>query len=85
MSNNKYNLYIFKYGVYIHTCIHLYLLYSVNLFIKSPVFWAFLINLAAMMYFVFVRGTSYGIKIAKSVLDTIEEHNKKEEDDYRNN
>jgi len=85
MSNNKYNLYLFKYGVYIHVCVYVYLLYSVNIFIKTPVFWAFLINLAAMMYFVFIRGASYGIKITASTLHNLEIQKNKDEEDYRNN
>ena len=60
--NNKFNYIIHKYGIYFHTMLLLYLLYRVECYPNTGIYWAFLINLLVYSYFVFLNGVAFGIK-----------------------
>lgn len=80
------NLYLFKYGSYIHGIVFLVLLYTANIHPNNAFYWAFLINLGAILYFVFMRGVAFGIKHTVSTLKEIDEEDKEKQDkDFRNN
>ena len=55
-DRNKFNYIIHKYGIYFHTMLLLYLLYRVECYPNTGIYWAFLINLLVYSYFVFLNG-----------------------------
>jgi len=61
-------------------------MYMANMQPNTGIYWAFLINFGAIIYFVFMRGVAYGIKHTVFTLKEIDEENKeKDNDDFSNN
>lgn len=57
----KFNLFILKYGSLLHTLFLFAILYMADISIKTPIYWAFLLNHVMFTYFVFIRGCAFGI------------------------
>ena len=81
--NNNFNLFIHKYGVLFHTILFLYILYSANIHPNTFIYWAFLINLFVLIYFIYVQGVAFGIKQTALLMGQIEDE--KERENNRNN
>lgn len=85
-KNTFLNLQIHKYGPIIHTIVFLILLYVVDIHPNNAFYWAFLINLAALIYFIYVKGVSFGIKHTVYTMAKIEVNKDKyNDDDFSNN
>ena len=85
-KNNFFNLLIHKYAIYIHVILFLILLYMADIHPNTGFYWAFLINLGAMVYFIYVNGVAFGIKHTVYTMAEIEVDKKKNDDiDFNNN
>jgi len=82
-KNNFYNLLIHRYGIFIHTMLFLLFLYMIDIHPNNAFYWAFLINLGAMVYFIYVKGIAFGIKHTVYTMAEIEVE--KNKDDFTNN
>lgn len=58
----SFNLFILKYGSLLHTLFLFPILYMADISIKTPIYWAFLLNHLMFSYFLFIRGCALGIK-----------------------
>jgi hypothetical protein len=58
----QFNIFLLKYGAYIHTILLISLLIYIEIGPKSPIFWAFLLNHIIFTYFVIIRAAAFGIK-----------------------
>ena len=58
----QFNIFLLKYGAYIHTVLLISLLIYIEIGPKSPIFWAFLLNHIIFTYFVIIRAAAFGIK-----------------------
>lgn len=61
MNSKTFNLFILKYGSFIHSVLFILLLLYTNISPKTPIFWAFLLNHLMFSYFLFIRGCAFGI------------------------
>ena len=57
----KFNLFILKFGIILHTLFIFPILYKANIHPNNPIYWAFLLNHIMFSYFLLVRGIAYGI------------------------
>ena len=64
----QFNLFLLKYGAYIHTVLLISLLIYIEIGPKSPIFWAFLLNHIMFSYFLFIRGCALGIKRTMQII-----------------
>lgn len=82
---NKINLFILKFGAFIHTVLFILILLYTNILPKSPIFWAFLLNHLMFSYFLFVRGVAFGIKQTINIISQQEATKAIQEDINKNN
>lgn len=61
MNSKTFNLFILKYGSFIHSVLLILLLLYTDISPKTPIFWAFLLNHIMFSYFLFIRGIAFGI------------------------
>lgn len=61
MNSKTFNLFILKYGSFIHSVLLILLLLYTDISPKVPIFWAFLLNHIMFSYFLFIRGCAFGI------------------------
>lgn len=61
MNSKTFNLFILKYGSFIHSALLILLLLYTDISPKVPIFWAFLLNHIMFSYFLFIRGCAFGI------------------------
>lgn len=81
----QFNLFLLKYGAYIHTILLISLLIYIEIGPKSPIFWAFLLNHIIFTYFVIIRATAFGIKRTMIFFNQIEEEKTTQDDINKNN
>jgi uncharacterized membrane protein YobD (UPF0266 family) len=81
----QFNLFLLKYGAYIHTVLLISLLIYIEIGPKSPIFWAFLLNHILFTYFVIIRATAFGIKRTMIFFNQIEEEKTIQDDINKNN
>jgi len=74
--NSKANKYIHKYGFIIHFSLFLYILYIANIHPNSLIYYIFVLNLIAMLYFNTVQSIAFGITKTTQLL---EENTKEDE------
>lgn len=58
----KIQYFVHKYGHIFHSILFLYALFEAGVSMKTPIYWAIIINNLLLMYFVFVHGVSFGIR-----------------------
>ena len=85
MNSKTFNLFILKYGSFIHSVLLILLLLYTDISPKVPIFWAFLLNHLMFSYFLFIRGYAFGISktidiftydnIKKSIQEDINKNN----------
>lgn len=85
MNAKKFNLFILKFGTFIHSILLITLLLYIDISPKVPIFWAFLLNHLMFSYFLFIRGCAFGISktidiftydnIKKSIQEDINKNN----------
>ena len=81
----QFNIFLLKYGAYIHTILLISLLIYIEIGPKSPIFWAFLLNHIIFTYFVIIRATAFGIKRTMIFFNQIEEEKTIQDDINKNN
>ena len=82
MNNSNVNILLYKIAPCFHFILTFVIVYFSEITIKTPIFWALLINNLLLAYFVFISGAAFGIKQTIIRL-AAEDMNKK--DDFINN
>ena len=85
MIAKKFNLFFLKYTVYLHVLFFISLLIYEQITPKNPIFWAFLLNHIMFSYFLFIRGSAFGIRKTIEVFSSIEEQKAIQERINKNN
>jgi hypothetical protein len=58
----NFNLFLIKHGSLLHTIFIFPILYKANIHPNTPIYWAFLLNHVMFSYFLFIRGSAFGIR-----------------------
>ena len=74
--NTKAHTFIHRYGFFIHFCLFFYILYIENIHPNGFMYYVFVINLLAVLYFNTIQSIAFGIKKTADILDS----NAKEEE-----
>ena len=85
MIAKKFNLFILKFGSILHTIFLFPILYKANIHPNNPIYWAFLLNHIMFSYFLFIRGSAFGIRKTVEVFSSIEEQKTIQERINKNN
>ena len=85
MIAKKFNLFILKFGSILHTLFIFPILYKANIHPNNPIYWAFLLNHIMFSYFLFIRGSAFGIRKTIEVFSSIEEQKAIQERINKNN
>jgi hypothetical protein len=85
MIAKKINLFILKFGSLLHTIFLFPILYKANIHPNNPIYWAFLLNHIMFSYFLFIRGSAFGIRKTIEVFSSIEEQKTIQERINKNN
>ena len=85
MIAKKFNLFILKFGSLLHTLFIFPILYKANIHPNNPIYWAFLLNHVMFSYFLFIRGSAFGIRKTIEVFSSIEEQKTIQERINKNN
>jgi len=85
MNPKTFNLFILKYGSFIHTVLFILLLLYTNIYPKTPIFWAFLLNHLMFSYFLFIRGIACGISKSISIFAHLDATKAIQDDINKNN
>jgi len=85
MIAKKFNLFILKFGSLLHTIFLFPILYKANIHPNNSIYWAFLLNHVMFSYFLFIRGSAFGIRKTVEVFSSIEEQKTIQERINKNN
>jgi hypothetical protein len=85
MIAKKINLFILKFGSLLHTLFIFPILYNANIHPNNSIYWAFLLNHVMFSYFLFIRGSAFGIRKTIEVFSSIEEQKTIQERINKNN
>jgi hypothetical protein len=58
----NFNLFLNQHGSLLHTIFIFPILYKANIHPNTPIYWAFLLNHVMFSYFLFIRGSAFGIR-----------------------
>jgi hypothetical protein len=85
MIAKKFNLFILKFGTFIHSVLLILLLLYIDISLKNPIFWAFLLNHIMFSYFLFIRGCAFGIRKTIDIISQEEATKAIQEEINKNN